>query len=302
MKVAAERTSWQDIEETTSESSHGLGDNGANSSGSVSSQKSDINATDDAGLWERSKPVAGGQVFHAANRLPRDRAPNTASTVGKWLPTVTTVMLKNLHNKVTQRMLLDDLKTSGFGDSFDFMYLPIDPTTDQNRGYAFINFLTPVYAWNFKKQHQELGITCGCKSAKKLEIVPAALQGFEANHAHYASARVQRGPPEIRPLFLRSIHQGSAGSGVNTKRKGRRYRSLIDKAVSEQQKIEQSKTVLSLANSLEPEKQVVERTHDASVQHPRFCHQCGTGVGPEFRFCTICGAHLAAYSGGFRQY
>merc|ERR1719284_118765 len=40
-------------------------------------------------------------------------------------------------------------------------------------------------------------------SRKVIAILPAALQGFEANQAHFASSRVIHEAPGARPLFLR---------------------------------------------------------------------------------------------------
>ncbi|CAK9044057.1 unnamed protein product [Durusdinium trenchii] len=67
-------------------------------------------------------------------------------------------------------------------------------------------------------------------SEKVVSVVPAALQGFEANYAHYSAARVMRGPPQTRPLFLRECGKVKA----ERRRGGRRAQgSLIDVAVRE---------------------------------------------------------------------
>ena len=50
-----------------------------------------------------------------------------------------TFMIKNIPNKYTKNMLLNEIKI-GFADLFDFFYLQIDPKTLCNMGYAFINF------------------------------------------------------------------------------------------------------------------------------------------------------------------
>ncbi len=51
----------------------------------------------------------------------------------------TTLMIRNIPNKYTKNMLLNEIKL-GFSDLFDFFYLQIDPNTLCNMGYAFINF------------------------------------------------------------------------------------------------------------------------------------------------------------------
>jgi len=118
-----------------------------------------------------------------------------------WANT-TTVMMRNIPNKYTQRMLLTEINHNGFLGTFDFLYLPIDPETTANRGYAFLNFIDPGFAWMFKVTYEGRKMN-RFNSNKVVQVMPATLQGFEANYAHYSSARVNRGDPAARPLFLR---------------------------------------------------------------------------------------------------
>lgn len=126
----------------------------------------------------------------------------------EWAGTMT-IMMRNLPNKYTQRMLLVEINHHGFLGTFDFLYVPIDPETSANRGYAFLNFIDPGFAWMFKMTYE-------CKkmnkfnSNKVVTVAPAALQGFESNYAHYASSRVNRGDPAARPLFFREPHSNLA--------------------------------------------------------------------------------------------
>merc|ERR1719199_1818495 len=53
----------------------------------------------------------------------------------------TTVMLRNIPNKYTRDMLVEQLKWQLAGQ-FDFLYLPTDFRNKCNVGYAFINFCT----------------------------------------------------------------------------------------------------------------------------------------------------------------
>ena len=54
----------------------------------------------------------------------------------------TTIMLKNIPNKYTQKMLLATIDEE-FRGTYDFFYLPIDFKNKCNVGYAFINLLRP---------------------------------------------------------------------------------------------------------------------------------------------------------------
>ncbi|KAK1598814.1 RNA recognition domain-containing protein 2 [Colletotrichum navitas] len=55
----------------------------------------------------------------------------------------TTIMLRNIPNKVDQAMLKRIVDESSWG-KYDFMYLRIDFANDCNVGYAFINFVDPL--------------------------------------------------------------------------------------------------------------------------------------------------------------
>lgn len=51
----------------------------------------------------------------------------------------TTVMVRNIPNKFTKKLLLKEFEQK-FKDRFDFFYLPIDFSNNINMGYAFVNF------------------------------------------------------------------------------------------------------------------------------------------------------------------
>ena len=59
--------------------------------------------------------------------------------------TRTTVMIKNIPNKYTQKMLLERLDQGGHRGHYDFLYLPIDLKNNCNVGYAFINLSHPIW-------------------------------------------------------------------------------------------------------------------------------------------------------------
>lgn len=130
----------------------------------------------------------------------------------EWAGTLT-IMMRNLPNKYSQRMLLAEINHAGFLGTFDFVYLPIDPETNANRGYAFLNFVSPSVAWVFKSFYDGRKMN-RFNSSKVVSVMPAALQGFEANYAHYANARVNRGNLAARPLFLRLPKQSVSNAPV----------------------------------------------------------------------------------------
>eukprot|EP00004_Rigifila_ramosa_P024663 TRINITY_DN721_c0_g1_i1.p1 TRINITY_DN721_c0_g1~~TRINITY_DN721_c0_g1_i1.p1 ORF type:complete len:752 (+),score=107.44 TRINITY_DN721_c0_g1_i1:330-2258(+) len=97
----------------------------------------------------------------------------------------TTLMIRNIPNKYTQRMLLATIdEVPGLRGSYDFFYLPIDFKNKCNVGYAFINLLSQASVLQFYSAFQ------GARwekfnSDKVCEVAYARIQGREALIAHF---------------------------------------------------------------------------------------------------------------------
>jgi len=61
----------------------------------------------------------------------------------------TTVILRNLPNNYTRSMLLDLLDSEGFALKYDFVYIPVDFSSQAGLGYAFVNLVSPSDALAF---------------------------------------------------------------------------------------------------------------------------------------------------------
>jgi hypothetical protein len=89
----------------------------------------------------------------------------------------TTLMIKNIPNKYSQKMLLESLeKHKG---NFDFFYLPIDFKNKCNYGFAFINFVLPEYIPAFFQEFNGQSWQ-RFNSQKVCSISYAKIQGREA--------------------------------------------------------------------------------------------------------------------------
>jgi len=124
----------------------------------------------------------------------------------------TTMMIRNIPNRYTQRELIRELKSLGFTGTFDFLYVPVDKGTMCNVGYAFVNFIDHVWAnrcmqtfenYPFKKHRKARG--------KVASVSVAHIQGLEANVRHYENAAVNSGAvPRLRqrgPVIMASIEK-----------------------------------------------------------------------------------------------
>ncbi|KAL5552728.1 hypothetical protein UlMin_040129 [Ulmus minor] len=116
--------------------------------------------------------------------------------------TRTTVMIKNIPNKYSQKLLFNMLdnhcihcneQIANNGDdqpfsAYDFVYLPIDFNNKCNVGYGFVNMTSPQATWRLYKafhlQHWEV-----FNSRKICEVTYARVQGLEALKEHFKNSK-----------------------------------------------------------------------------------------------------------------
>ncbi|KAI3501828.1 hypothetical protein L1887_29854 [Cichorium endivia] len=131
----------------------------------------------------------------------------------------TTVMIKNIPNKYSQKLLLNMLDnhcihcneqiTGGDGgsggeqplSSYDFVYLPIDFANKCNVGYGFVNMTSPEATWRLYKafHHQNWEVY---NSKKICEVSYARLQGLEALKEHFKNSRFPCEAEEYMPVVF----------------------------------------------------------------------------------------------------
>ncbi|KAH8910169.1 hypothetical protein BR93DRAFT_935820 [Coniochaeta sp. PMI_546] len=109
----------------------------------------------------------------------------------------TTIMLRNIPNKVDQAMLKRIIDESSWG-KYDFMYLRIDFANDCNVGYAFINFVDPLDIIDFVEARDHQRWNC-FKSDKVAEISYATIQGKDCLVQKFRNSSVMLEAPHYRP-------------------------------------------------------------------------------------------------------
>ncbi|TLD28944.1 hypothetical protein PspLS_03853 [Pyricularia sp. CBS 133598] len=115
----------------------------------------------------------------------------------------TTIMLRNIPNKVDQAMLKRIVDESSWG-KYDFMYLRIDFANDCNVGYAFINFVDPLDIIDFVNARGNQRWNC-FKSDKVAEISYATIQGKDCLVQKFRNSSVMLEAAHYRPkLFFTS--------------------------------------------------------------------------------------------------
>ncbi|KAL9239397.1 hypothetical protein vseg_013727 [Gypsophila vaccaria] len=116
--------------------------------------------------------------------------------------TRTTLMIKNIPNKYTSKMLLATIDEHHRG-KYDFIYLPIDFKNKCNMGYAFINMIDPIQIVAFHKTFE------GRKwekfnSEKVASLAYARIQGKGALVAHFQNSSLMNEDKRCRPILFQT--------------------------------------------------------------------------------------------------
>lgn len=116
--------------------------------------------------------------------------------------TRTTLMIRNIPNKYTQQMLLQEINQRHHG-KYDFFYLPIDFKNKCNMGYAFINFMDPAHIVRFYQEFDNQKWT-NFNSEKVCAISYARLQGKQAMITRFQNSSLLEKHESYRPLVFSS--------------------------------------------------------------------------------------------------
>ncbi|KAL8897111.1 MAG: hypothetical protein Q9192_002742 [Flavoplaca navasiana] len=183
---------------------------------------------------ERRTPIS---PFHCSNPHPRNlmrhggrHLPDHSgghhnvvdiNRIRKGADVRTTIMLRNIPNKIDQAMLKDIIDETSWG-RYDFMYLRIvirqlgtQDTKPDSVGYAFINFEDPYYIIEVKDPF--VNARSGQRwnrfnSDKVAEVSYATIQGKDCLVQKFRNSSVMLEHPSFRPKIFRTGDDPMAGT------------------------------------------------------------------------------------------
>ncbi|XP_059640962.1 protein MEI2-like 4 isoform X2 [Cornus florida] len=143
----------------------------------------------------------------------------------------TTLMIKNIPNKYTSKMILAAIDEQCRG-TYDFIYLPIDFKNKCNVGYAFINLIDPLHiipfhkAFNGKKWEK-------FNSEKVASLAYARIQGKTALIAHFQNSSLMNEDKRCRPILFCTDGPNAGDQepfpvGSNIRQRPNKSRGLVD--------------------------------------------------------------------------
>jgi len=113
-------------------------------------------------------------------------------------------MIRNVPYAYTITELEQDLHNAGFGRCYDLLYLPMKRNQEKNMGFAFLNFVLPEHAIEFKKAFQGHVFSCPVKAGcrKGATVSAAHIQGYDANLMKLTGGLNWCRKPQLREVLL----------------------------------------------------------------------------------------------------
>ncbi|KAI2626476.1 RNA recognition motif 2-domain-containing protein [Hypoxylon sp. NC1633] len=145
------------------------------------------------GRRQNAMRIARGPSHNAANNYNQV----DVNRIRSGTDVRTTIMLRNIPNKVDQALLKSIVDESSWG-KYDFMYLRIDFANDCNVGYAFINFVDPLDIIDFVNARANQRWNC-FRSDKVAEVSYATIQGKDCLVQKFRNSSVMLEAPHYRP-------------------------------------------------------------------------------------------------------
>mmetsp|Transcript_39900 Transcript_39900/g.125594 ORF Transcript_39900/g.125594 Transcript_39900/m.125594 type:complete len:309 (+) Transcript_39900:94-1020(+) len=131
-----------------------------------------------------------------------------AAGAGSERECITTYMVQNLKRSLNRRDFVAILNGMGLEGHFDYVHLPKSFDCGRNKGFAFVNFTTVEAAEAFAGRFGSDGESPAPAGKRMWRVVPAAVQGYEANAANVGSKKVRR----VRNSACRPVVLGGRGA------------------------------------------------------------------------------------------
>jgi len=161
---------------------------------------------------------ANGEQISVRGVAPLNRAGNKKSNQAEFQIKVdailkeedfrTSIMVRNIPNKYTQKMVLEEINEL-FANTYDFFYLPIDFQNKCNIGYAFINFVDARTIVRFYKHFHDRRWS-HFNSGKICAIAYARIQGRDALVSRFENSSVMEMDRDCRPVVFDTVPQPGA--------------------------------------------------------------------------------------------
>ncbi|KFY15247.1 hypothetical protein V492_02134 [Pseudogymnoascus sp. VKM F-4246] len=165
-------------------------------------------------LYGRRQNAARQNAVRGPSRPPFSSAVGQHNVVDverirQGLDVRTTIMLRNIPNKIDQQMLKGIIDETSLG-FYDFMYLRIDFANNCNVGYAFINFEDPWNIIDFVEARAGQRWN-RYNSDKVAEVSYATIQGKDCLVQKFRNSSVMLEHPSFRPKIFRAGRHPDAG-------------------------------------------------------------------------------------------
>jgi len=164
------------------------------------------------GVWNQPASTSATASTLATPKESRHgNVPKTVNLAEEYAKTgsagcTTTLMIRNVPNRYSQRELINELKSLGFGGTFDFLYVPLDLGTMSNVGYAFVNFTHNDWAAKCMDVLQNHRFKRHRQAGKVAAVSVAHIQGLEANLKHYEKSAVNTSRlRQRRPVIIANM-------------------------------------------------------------------------------------------------
>lgn len=121
-----------------------------------------------------------------------------------------TLMIQQIPFECTQANLRELIDSSGFAGTYDFLYLPVNKRSYgkkrvRNRGFAFVNFLSPSLAEDFYRMYHGKNLQ-GYENSPAIFMIPAGVQGFEQSAASFFDSwQLRKTNSRFTPVFLKPV-------------------------------------------------------------------------------------------------